>query len=70
MSILRYRTIGGQLTMSILEPEQLIEQLGGEIRMLRLRRAEAARLAGWLLVVVFVLLLIAIVGWVKALGWL
>lgn len=69
MAQIRWRRVGDQVSLAILEPEQIMDELLAQNRQLRRRHQSMARFSGVLMAAVGLMTLLAIVGWAQVWGW-
>jgi hypothetical protein len=70
MAQIRWRRAGDQVTLAILEPEEIIAELGEQNRRFRLRCRSMTRFAGLLMAALTLMTVLAILGWLQIWGWL
>lgn len=70
MAQIRWRRVGDQVSLAILEPEQIVDELLAQNRQLRQRHQSMTRYGGMLMAAVGVLTLVALLGWAQVWGWM
>ena len=68
MAQIRWRRVGDQVTLAILESEQIVEELLAQNQQLRRRHRSMARFSGVLMAAVGFMTLLALLGWAQVWG--
>jgi hypothetical protein len=70
MAQIRWRRVGDQVSLAILEPEEIIAELQEQHKQLQRRHQSMARYGGVLMGALAAMTLLAILGWAQVWGWM